>query len=350
MNFKEPLRAALLGALSLLGACSSEPEAKTAPPVNAAPVVVAPVATRDYAATIEAIGTARADESVQVTSRVSGRVRAIHFEEGTAVKSGDPLVTLENEEEQAELSAARASADQAESRLKRLQELSEKGLASRDLLEQQQNEHKNARARLELAEVQLAQRTIRAPFSGVLGFRQVSLGTLVTPGVPIVTLDKTDTIRVDFSVPETLLTLLQVGNEVQAESAAYENHGFTGTISTLSSRVDPVTRAIGVQARIVNTDRLLKPGMLLTLNISGPSRRTQFVPEAALIPENDSQFVWRLRGENGAERVKVEIGAREPGWVEVVSGLAPDDRIVVEGGMHLRPGMPVRIVERPTES
>ncbi len=333
-----------------MAACSAEPDPAAIKAAEAAPVLVAPVVERDYAEVIEAIGNARADESVQVTSRVSGRVRAIHFQEGTAIQSGDPLVTLEIDEERAELSAAQASAEQAESRYRRLRELSEKGLTSTDQLEQQANEQKSANARLELAQVQLAQRTIRAPFSGVLGFREVSLGTLVTPGVVIVNLDKTDTIRVDFAVPETLLTLLTAGSEVQAQSAAYVNRTFTGTISTLASRVDPATRAIGVQARIRNTERLLKPGMLLTLKVSGPKRRARFVPEAALIPENDRQFVWRLKGADAVEKIPVQIGTREPGWVEIVSGLEIDDRIVVEGGIHLRPGRPVRVVEAPNKA
>lgn len=342
-------RLLLVVALGLIGACSPQADPAAAQAVEAAPVLVAPVVEREYADVIEAIGNARADESVQVTSRVSGRVRAIHFKEGTAIQSGDPLVTLEIDEERAELSAAQASFDQAESRYRRMQELSEKGLTSRDLLEQQSNEQKSAHARLQLAQVQLAQRTIRAPFSGVLGFREVSLGTLVTPGVVIVNLDKTDTLRVDFSVPETLLTQLAAGSDVHAQSAAYVDRTFTGTISTLASRVDPATRAIGVQARIRNSERLLKPGMLLTLKISGPPRHARFVPEAALIPENDQQFLWRLKGNDQVEKLPVQIGVREPGWVEILSGVAAGDRIVVEGGIHLRPGRSVRVVVAPAK-
>lgn len=348
---KFSLRIALLVVCAVFAACSSEADpARAAPAPEAAAVVVAPVARREYADSIEAIGNALADESVQVTSRVSGRVRAIHFSEGIAVSANAPLVTLEDDEEQAELASARASAEQAQSRYRRTEELSGKGLMSRDALDEQTDVLKNAISRLDLAQVRLDQRVVRAPFAGLLGFRQVSLGALVTPGLAIVSLDKIDTIKVDFAVPETLLTQIVQGNHLAAESAAYPGRRFEGIISTIASRVDPATRSISAQARIRNTDVLLKPGMLLTLLVSGPARTSNFVPESALIPENDKQFIWRIAAGDKAEKVQVSIGTREPGWVEIVSGLQAGDRVVVEGGIHLRPGSPVRVVEAPKKS
>jgi membrane fusion protein, multidrug efflux system len=332
----------------VLVACA--PEADLSRPAVAdapVPVVAATVSERSYADVLEALGTGRADESVQVTSRVSGRVRTVHFTEGSAVRAGDPLVTLEDEEERAELAAARASAEQAESRHRRIEELSAKGMMSKDALDEQADVLKNARARLELAEVRLDQRTIRAPFSGVLGFRQVSPGTLVTPGVAIVSLDKLDTIRVDFSVPETLLTRLAPGNTVTATSVAYPEQRFTGEVSVIAARVDAATRAVSAQARIRNPQQLLKPGMLLTLKVADVARRARFVPEGALVPENDRQFVWKLDAAGKAEKVPVTTGVREPGWVEIVSGLEPGDRVVAEGSVNLRAGRSVRIVEPP---
>jgi membrane fusion protein, multidrug efflux system len=332
----------------LLAACTSQADlAPSASADPATPVVVSAVVERDYANVIEALGTGRADESVQVTSRVSGRVRTVHFAEGAAARAGDPLVTLEDEEERAELAAASASAEQAESRYRRIEELSAKGMMSKDALDEQADVLKNARARLELAKVRLDQRTIRAPFSGVLGFRQVSPGTLVTPGVAIVALDKLDTIRVDFSVPETLLTRLAPGNAVSATSAAYPGQEFSGEVSVIAARVDPATRSVSAQARIRNSRQLLKPGMLLMLKVADPPRRARFVPEGALVPENERQFVWRVDGAGQVLKVPVTTGVREAGWVEIVSGLEAGERVVAEGAINLRPGRSVRVVEPP---
>lgn len=346
---------ARLGFLSIfllpIGGCSTGAEAPKSPaPQAPVSVVAATVSERDFSEAIEALGTVRAAESVTVTSKVSGRVQAVHFSEGAAVQTGEPLVTLENAEENAELDAARASAQQAEGRYRRQAELAQKGLISKDLLEEQADVLESARARLRLAQVRLDERTVRAPFSGVLGFRQVSPGALITPGVAIVTLDQLDTVRVDFSVSESLLSKLVKGVPLKARSAAYPGQEFSGTVLVLGTRVDASTRAATAQALLPNPEGLLKPGMLLTLRVDGIQRKARFAPESALIPENNQQFVWRLKADAAPEKVRVEIGAREPGWVEIVSGLAAGDQVVAEGGMHLRPGRAVQVLPAPAGS
>jgi membrane fusion protein, multidrug efflux system len=321
-----------------------------APTLDAAPVVVGAVMQRDFTPQIEGLGTARAQESVLVTSRVSGRVEQIFFTEGAQARVGQPLVRLEDDEERAELAAAQAAADQADSRYRRLQELTAQGLIPKDQLEEQAQLQRSAQARLELARVRLAQRTVRAPFAGVLGFRQVSPGTLVQPGSAIVSLDAVQTLRVEFSVPEVLVGGLTAGTPIQARAAGYPDRIFDGTISVIGTRVDEVTRAIPVQAAVANGDGLLKPGMLLVVHAQAGTRRASFVPEAAVMPEYSEQFVWRITADKTAEKVRVLLGARIPGQVEVVSGVSPGDRVVVEGHTNLRPGRAVREVERPAAS
>lgn len=330
--------------LCLLSGCTAEAPSETAakPAEEALPVVVATVTAREYQDAIEALGTARAEESVLVTSRVSGRVRAIHFTEGSPVAAGAALVTLEDDEEKAELTSAQASAEQADSRYARMQELAGTGLIPRDTLDEQTDVQKTARARLQLARVRLDQRIVRAPFAGMLGFRQVSLGALVTPGAGIVTLDKVDVIRAEFSIPETRLTQVLPGAALGAESAAYPGRRFEGQVTAIAPRVNETTRAVAVQARIRNTGLLLKPGMLLNVKLTGAARTARFVPEGAIVPENDDQYIWRLAAGDKAEKVKVSLGVRLPGQVEVTSGLNDGDRIVVEGALQLRPGRNVR--------
>lgn len=333
-----------------LAACEGEPAAApVASPAGAAaaPVVVARVDRREFAQPIEAIGTARSMESVTVTSRVSGRVRRIFFEQGSWVEEGDPLVQLEDDEERAALRTAEAGLELAQTRHRRLLELSRRGLVSRDELDAQAETLEAARAERDLARVLLEQRTIRAPFSGVLGFREVSPGTLVQPGTAIVTLDAIDRLRVEFQVPETLLSGLSVGSEVLVQSAAWRGETFRGAIETIGARVDEVTRAVTVHALIDNAGHKLKPGMLLTVTTQAQARTALFVPEAALVPENAEQYVWRVAEDGTVQRLRIDMGARMPGYVEVQSGLSLGDTVVVEGQTNLRPGRQVRVVERP---
>lgn len=333
----------MLAGVAALSACSDAPSAASRPAAaTPASVRLAEAVTREFAEPIEGLGTVRALESVVVTSRVSGRVRQIFFAEGAQVRDGQALVRLEDDEERAELAGAEAGAEQANSRHRRMQELSQKGLVSKDQLEEQSQMVTNARARLDLAQARLSQRTVDAPFAGMLGFRQVSPGTLVQPGTPIVTLDAVETVRVEFSVAETRLGGLGVGAQVEAQAAGFPGRIFSGRVHTIGSRVDEVTRAIPVQARISNADGALKPGMLLTIILRTKPRTALFVPEAAVAPENSDQFVWRAAADGTAEKVRVELGSREPGWVEIRSGLVAGDTVVVEGHANLSPGRTLR--------
>ena len=341
---------ALLTAVALLAACSDDQPAaavRTDAPPDATPVVLGAVEQREFVPQIEGLGTARALESVLVTARVSGRIEEFFFKEGARAAANQALVRLEDDEERADLKAAQAEAEQAESRNKRLTELSAKGLVPRDQLEQQEQLLKSAQARLELARVRLEQRTVRAPFAGVLGFRQQSLGSLVQAGSPIVTLDQVDTLRVEFSVAEALLGDLAAGAIVDVRAAAWPEREFKGRITAVDTRVDEITRAAKVQAQLDNRDNALKPGMLLTVRAQGRKRSALFVPEAAVAPENTQQFVWRVTAGNQAEKVAVTLGARLTGSVEVREGLAAGERVVLEGHTQLRPGRHVRAIEQP---
>lgn len=328
-------------------ACAPKTQHKNVADSNAASVVTARVEARELALPIEAIGTVHAIESVVITSRVSGRVSRIHMKEGAHVAAGDPLVSLEDDAERAELRTASAAAAEAIAQYERLEALAEKGLVSHYERDRQRRAVEAAQAQLELSRVLLEQRTIRAPFTGVVGFRKVSLGTLVQPGTAIVSLDAIDQMRVQFSVAETLISNIGIGDVVHAHSAAYRDRTYEGRIETRGTRVDEITRSVPVQAIFSNADGSLLPGMMLTLRILGRPRMLTHVPEAALAPENARQFVWRIDESGTAQRVPVEIGVRGSGWVEIVSGLLPGERVVLEGAGNLRPGISVREVPRP---
>ena len=338
----------LLAAGAVTG-CGSDPlpGAKVTPSTA---VVTDLAKLRQYTAPIEAIGSARARESVFITSRVSGRVSRIFLTEGARAAKGDPLVVLEDDAERASLRSAVAAAAEAQAQLERLESLAGQGLVSQYERDRQRRTVETTQAELELSRVLLDQRTIRAPFDGVVGFRQVSPGTLVQPGAQIVSLDYSDEMRVLFSVPETLLASVRPGGHVEAVTAAYPGRRYTGRIVARGTRVDEVTRAVPAQAMFDNRDGSLLPGMLLTLHIQARPRPITYIPEAALAPDQARQFVWRIEADGSAHRVEVAIGVREQGWVEILSGIDAGDRVVVEGVDNLRPGAAIREVARPTHS
>ncbi len=339
------LRNILALALSaLLAGCGQDgPEAGEAPPATA--VVTARVAPVEWRDTVEALGTARANESVTLTAKVSETVRRVGFDSGDIVRAGDVIVDLSRGAQLAGLEEARAAYQDAERQLARGLELAPTKVISESQLDTQRSSRDAAKARMDVVRAQLSDRVITAPFDGVLGLRQVSPGSLVTPGTPIATLDDISVIKLDFSVPERYLAVLARGQDVAAHSETYPDREFAGTVASVDSRVDPVTRSVAVRAEMPNPERLLRPGMLLAVRLYRAPRRTIVVPEIAVIQVGTEAFVYRVSQEQTAERVKITLGSRRRGEVEVVSGLAAGETIVTEGAVKLREG--ARIASAP---
>ncbi len=308
-------------------------------------VEVAPAAPHRFVDRIEALGTARASESVTLTAQVTETVARIHFEDGQTVRKGTILVELDHAEEDAQLAEAEATLQEAERQLARIRELVARGNATESALDEQKRNVAQARARVAQVKARIATRIIRAPFDGVLGLRQVSVGALVTPGTVITTIDDITPILLDFSVPERFLSALAVGQAIRARAAAFPDRLFTGRILAISARVDPVTRAVTVRAELPNTDQLLRPGMLLEVAVIGRSRRSLAVPEEALLLIGRQHYVYVIHPDGTAERRKVTIGQRLPGIVEITKGLGPGEKVVVAGILRLRPGMKARILK-----
>lgn len=310
------------------------------------PVDVVEVGKQLFADRIEALGTAIARQSVTITARVSEPVTAIRFGDGDFVRAGDVLVELDAQEEKALLDAAQAVVREAELQLERTRQLIAGGNATRVTLDEQVRILDSARAQLSAAQARVNNRVVRAPFSGVLGLRQVSTGALVSPGDVITTLDDVFPILVDFSVPERYLSALRPGQRVHTRAAAWPGEIFEGMVQTVSSRIDPVTRAVTVRAELPNEDARLHPGMLMTVEVVNRERLAIFVPEEALVQIAREHFVYVVDAESIARRRKIEIGTRRPGTVEVVAGLVEGETVVVAGTMRLRDASPVRIVSR----
>jgi membrane fusion protein (multidrug efflux system) len=312
-----------------------------APPL----VRVAEVAREQLYDTIEAIGTASANESLTLTAKVTDTVRAVDFEDGDYVEAGSVLVQLTNREEEALLAEARANLDDAQTQLARIENLAGQNLISRSELDIARSRAEASQARLDTVVARLSDRLILAPFAGVLGFRQVSPGTLLQPNTAITTLDDISIIKLDFTVPETFLGEMHPGATVLARAASYPEREFEGIIRTVGSRVDPVTRAIQVRAHINNDERLLRPGMLLTVGIVMAERVSLVVPENAVYQIQDRAYVYVVDSEMIARERQIDTGARRFGSVEVLSGLEAGEKIVTEGIVKLRDGARVRLTE-----
>ncbi len=306
----------------------------------AIPVLTAPVERRQIEIGLQAIGTANANESVEISSKTTNIVTAIRFNDGQTVEAGQVLVELDRETVAADLAAATAAFEESRSQWNRSRELVATQALSRAQHEQLEATMKANQARVDAAQARLSDTYIRAPFAGRVGLRRVSLGALISPGTAITTLDDTRTMKVDFAVPETQVGALAPGQKVRAVTSAYAGRQFDGTVASVDSRVDPATRSVIVRATVPNRDGALKPGMFLTVDLSQDQRPALVVPEQALVPEQARQFVYVVEGDVVAKR-EVTLGRRAPGFVEIAAGVAEGERVVIEGTLKLRDGTPV---------
>ncbi len=305
-------------------------------------VVAAPVASRAIADVVEAIGTTGANESVTITAKVTDTIRRVRFEDGDFVDVGDVLVELTNEEQAALLAEARANVADARTQYERLEDLLDQGSVPVSDVDEAQARLSAMTAREQAVLARVDDRLIRAPFAGVLGFRQVSEGTLITPGTAITTLDDIATIKLDFSVPEVHLRAVRQGLKLMARSAAFPERVFPGEVQTIGSRVNPVTRAVAVRALVDNPELALRPGMLMTVELTTASRDAVTVPETALLQRGGEAFVYTVSEDRLAAMTRIELGVRRDGWAEVRAGLAIGEEVITEGVIKVRDGVPVR--------
>ncbi|MFC3550878.1 efflux RND transporter periplasmic adaptor subunit [Lysobacter cavernae] len=326
-----------------LAACGRDGAAQQNGGERPVPVTTAQVRVQPWSDTVLALGNVKARESVTVTAKVSETVEQVHFNSGDVVKSGAPLITLSGRQQQAALSQSEAAAKEAEALYQRQSELAAQQLVARSALDTQRALRDATRARVAQMRADLGDRVIRAPFAGVLGIRQVSPGSLVTPGTAIATLDDTERVYVDFPVPEAMLASLATGQQVSGTSAAYPGRTFEGAVSTIDARVDEATRAVTVRGDFANGDRALRPGMLLQMTLSRPQRQALLVPEISIVQVGTDSYVFRVKPDGSVERADVKVGTRRDGLAEVTEGLNAGDRIVVDGTGKLRVGS--KIVE-----
>jgi membrane fusion protein (multidrug efflux system) len=350
-----PVRAralcALVAAASLGGCAKSDDRAAAESSLpersSLVAVVTASARTEPMGISIEAVGTTRANESVEITSKATNTITAIRFNEGDVVERGAVLVEMDGAEAKAALAEAEATLVRSRSQYDRGRDLMAKQAVSAADLEQAEATLKANQARVAAAQARLDDTVIRASFRGRTGFRQVSVGSLVNPGTSITTLDDTSVIKLDFTVPETFLFIMRRGLPIKAQATGLPGETFTGEVTNIESRVDPITRSITVRAEIPNSKGLLRQGMFMTVSVQGDVEPTLLVPEEAIVPERGRSYVFVVRS-GVVERREVKTGKRRPGDVEIVEGIAEHDRVVIEGTQNVRDG--TRVEESPGSS
>ena len=314
-----------------------------------AAVTLASVRAQRISQKLEALGNARANESVDISTKTSNIVTEVTFRDGERVKRGQVLVQLDNAQARADVAAAQAAVTESETLYNRSRELLNTQALSKSSFDQLEATLKANRARLAAANARLEDTVIRAPFSGRVGLRRVSVGTLVSPGDVITTLDDTSVIKLDFSVPENFLASLREGLSIRATAPAFPGRSFAGAVSSIDSRVDMTTRSVTVRALLANDDGALKPGMFLNVSLANDEREALLIPEEALSPEAERQYVYVVN-DGKVSRREVRIGGRQPGTVEILTGLSAGERVIVEGTQKVRDGAIVTATERTLDA
>ncbi|MBV0934682.1 efflux RND transporter periplasmic adaptor subunit [Marinobacterium weihaiense] len=294
---------------------------------------------------IRAVGTLRAREAITVSSEVSGRVVTLAFRTGQEVSRGDLLVQLDDRQARADLQVAEARLDDARRQLRRAQQLRGSNSIAQSRVDELRTAVDVAVAERNAAAVRLDNHRIEAPFAGVVGLRELSAGAYVESGDTLTTLDAVDPMELRFAIPERYLGQLKPGLSLQADSAAWPDRSFIGTLSELDTRVDPLSRSLKVKALIDNPQRLLRSGQFMSVQLVLRAREALVVPEQAVLLRGDEQYLFVVGDEGKAQRRRVALGARKPGWVEIRSGLTADEQVIVTAQDRLSSGDALRILE-----
>ncbi len=300
---------------------------------------------RDLETLVEAIGSARARRAVEITPLVEGRVVAINFRAGKSVEAGEVLLRLDDDIQRADLAEARARVTAAAKALDRARALRKRSAVAAATVDKLVAELAIAQADRDRAARRLRDRTVVAPFAGIVGFSNVELGARIEEGDTVTTLDDLSLLEVELSLPEGLFGRIARGQRIIANAAAYPGRTFEGTIETISSRVDPQSRSFKVRALVANADRVLPAGMFMHLSVVLGAQRALVVPEEALVVDGSTAFVFAVVKHGKAERAErrtVTIGRRAFGVVQIVSGIEPGMEVVTRGVQKLRDGSPVR--------
>ncbi len=312
-------------------------------------VEVAAVSPQRLAQQVTAVGSLLAQDSVLLRAETGGRIAHIFFDEGRSARQGEVLVQLDIDLLEAELQQAQANLQLADSRARRAQQLSREGFISAQAMDESLSERNVAAAQVNIIKTKIAKSQITAPFDGVLGLRHVSVGDYISAGSEVVGMASIDQLQVDFRVPEQYLPLVQVGTPIQLRLDSQPGQVFTAQVNAISPQLDEQGRAVVLRAKVSNPDFTMRPGQFARLTLALAEEDVLVVPETALSPSGQAQYVYRVGPDNVVERIEVRVGLRRDGWVQV-SGLMPTDVVLVSGLQKVQTGTLVRYEPLTTAS
>lgn len=333
------LLAAALAAAWLVQYYNSNTDVGTASTPERAPtsVAVAFPERTTVSDRVKAVGNLQAEDSIALTTELSGRVVQLNLEPGQRVAKGDVLLRLDDRQAQADLQVIEARLADAKRQYDRARQLSTSNSIAIAQMDELRTAAEVLQAQRVAAKVNLENHRISAPFAGIIGLSDISLGAYVTAGTRLATLDSTRRMELNFSVPERYLGQLKVGLAVQGESPAYPGQAFGGELVALDSRVSELNRSLAVRALIDNADGRLRPGQFMSASLTLQQRQSLVIPEQAVIVRGDNSYVF-VAEDGIARRLTVSLGARLPGQVEVTEGLEDGAEVVVTGQDRLSSG------------
>jgi membrane fusion protein (multidrug efflux system) len=320
----------------------------TMPPIAVTSLIVKEEA---WQPTLNAVGTVQAVNGVTVSTDLPGIVEKITFESGRQVRQGDPLVKLDTKQEEAQLKSAEARLQLGRSNLERQKGLLQKRVSAQSDYDTSEAEYKEAEAAVAEIKATIERKLIRAPFTGVLGIRQVNLGQYLKSGDPVVPLQSLDPIYVNFSLPQQRLKDLSVGHDVHVKADGLPGETYSGKITSIDAVIDEATRNVLVQATLTNPEQKLRPGMFVTADVLLPTKeKVLSLPATAInyAPYGDSVFIVEKmkdqegKSYDGVRQQIVKLGASRGDQVAVVSGIKSGEEVVTSGGFKLAPNVAVQ--------
>lgn len=324
---------------------SSEEEMMAPPTVL---VSTAPVIIEDTPLIINVFGSLRAVDSVDITSEIDGTITELFFIPGQSMQAGDPLIRLDDSEQQAMHAQAAAELELSTAEYKRLESLLQKNAVSAQEVDKAKATLDISAAQLKIATAHLEKTLIKAPFAGVIGAKKLSLGQYVMMGTPLVELVDRSQLILEYNVSEQFLNQVAIGQTIELSTSAYPSQTFSGTVNFIAPQLNVTTRTLAVEALIDNSDGRLSPGLSVKLShVLGHQKNGMKIPEESLIPTVEGYKVYIVQ-EGVANSVTVEIESRAKGFV-YVKGLSPDAIVITRGQEKLREGAKVEILNKQQE-